>query len=73
MTPRGYVEQEFFVSGRATAPAGASNDTGIPFIGVDIPSQKPPGPVEPYTTRIIGAPPADKSKFNGTLFVDWNK
>jgi Alpha/beta hydrolase domain len=71
VAPRGYVEEEFFVSGRATALPGASNDTSIPFTPVDIPSRDT-GSVEPYTTRIIVRRPLDRSKFNGTLFVDWN-
>jgi hypothetical protein len=58
---RGYVEQEFFVSGTANryeTPEGAS---GKVIDG----NHK-------YQTRIVVRRPADAAKFNGTVVVEWN-
>ncbi|WP_198679256.1 alpha/beta hydrolase domain-containing protein [Thermomonospora amylolytica] len=52
----GYVEQEFYVSGKADgySTAGAR-------VGEDV----------PYRTRIIVRRPADPARFNGTVLAEW--
>src|SRR5580765_3075243 len=58
---RGYVEQEYFVSGTANryeTPEGAS---GRVLDG----NHK-------YRTRLLVRRPADAKKFNGTVIVEWN-
>lgn len=69
--PRGYIEEEYFVSGNATVLPGASNATSVPFTPVDVPSAGH-GSTEPYTTRVLIRRPVDRARFNGTLFADWN-
>lgn len=71
VAPRGYVEEEWFVSGVAGALPGSSNGTSIPFTPLRIPSATQ-GSAAPYTTRIIVRRPADSAAFNGTLLADWN-
>jgi hypothetical protein len=71
VAPHGYVEEEYLVSGTATALPGADNDIHVPFTPLAIPNP-PPGPTAPYATRIIVRRPADPARFNGTVFVDWN-
>ena len=62
----GYVEEEFFISGTATRYA--------------TPNQTNPGPDStgtvistgnPYKTRLVVRRPADPSKFNGVVLVEW--
>ncbi|MCU1463257.1 MAG: hypothetical protein JWO37_3332 [Acidimicrobiales bacterium] len=60
----GYVEQEFFFEGRATAydisPVGlASMGDGAPL------------PPSPYRTRMIVRRPANPARFNGTVVLEW--
>ena len=58
---RGYIEQEFFVSGTANrynTPEGAS--------GSIIDGE------HPYKTRVLVRRPAGAAKFNGTVVVEWN-
>ena len=58
---RGYVEQEFFVSGTATrynTPDGATGSV----IDAD----------HKYKTRVVVRRPARAAKFNGTVIVEWN-
>ncbi|MFI7708785.1 alpha/beta hydrolase domain-containing protein [Nonomuraea sp. NPDC049480] len=58
---RGYVEQEYYVSGRASRyrMAGAA-DASIVDRGW------------PYVTRIVVRKPARSQRFNGTVVVEWN-
>ena len=57
----GYVEQEFFIDGKAnrySTPAGATGavvDSG-----------------HPYKTRLVVRRPVSASNFNGTVLVEWN-
>ncbi len=56
----GYVEEEYFIEGTAntyTTPTGA---TGTILTRNN-----------PYKTRIVVRRPADKSRFNGTVLVEW--
>jgi len=60
----GYVQQEFFASGTATA-----------FRAVTMPSDGrwaiTPTTSAPYETRILVRRPADPARFNGTVVVEW--
>ena len=60
----GYVEQEFFASGTATA-----------FTASSFPSNGDwsitPTTSAPYETRILVRRPADPARFNGTVVVEW--
>jgi hypothetical protein len=62
--PRGYVEQEFFAAGTASA-----------FRAVTKPADGRwtirPSTAAPYETRILVRRPADRSRFNGTVVVEW--
>ena len=59
LAARGYVEEEFFVSGSACryTGVGAGNAT--------------PGACAPYTTRIIVRRPSSPEAFNGTVLAEW--
>ena len=64
LAPNGYVEQEFFASGTATAFKAESMPsdgkwTVTPTTSAD------------YKTRIIVRRPANPAKFNGTVVVEW--
>jgi Alpha/beta hydrolase domain len=62
--PAGYVEQEFFASGTATA-----------FRATSMPSDGrwtiAPSTSAPYETRIIVRRPTDSRRFDGTVVVEW--
>jgi hypothetical protein len=58
---RGYVEEEFFIEGKAgryNTPAGATGS----LIDGD----------HPYKTRIVVRRPSTAARFNGTVIVEWN-
>ena len=59
LAARGYVEEEFFVSGNACRYTG---------VGV---GNATPGPCAPYTTRIIVRRPSSPELFNGTVLAEW--
>jgi hypothetical protein len=62
----GYVESEFFLTGRANAYRAAGT------WGIDGHWDKVADRVEqPYTTRFIVNRPADPAGFNGTVWVEW--
>jgi hypothetical protein len=61
----GYVEEEFFVSGTATAYV---NDGDLSFDGK---WSVLPGDAAPYTTRILVRRPSARARFNGTVVVEW--
>lgn len=60
---RGYVEQEFLVSGSADAYSTTADTTRTPgtLLEEDV----------PYQTRIVVRRPADPRLFNGTALVEW--
>jgi len=60
-----YVEEEFFVEGKATLYNYAHN----PPLGHD--DLVPLRPDVPYRTRLILRRPADPAAFNGTVVVEW--
>lgn len=69
LASRGYVEQEYFVTGTANRyrmadPVG-QNFTGTPGDAVIVDGG------HAYTTRILVRRPVDAAKFNGTVLVEW--
>jgi hypothetical protein len=56
--PGGYLEEEFFLSGTATS--FRPGDNGVESAGA-----------EAYHSRLIVRRPADPTKFNGTVIVEW--
>src|SRR5262245_6719527 len=61
---RGYLEEEFFLSGVATSYDGTVTEDGA--------WDATPGATAPFTTRFIVRRPLDASRFNGTVVVEWN-
>jgi Alpha/beta hydrolase domain len=61
----GYAAREFFVSGTASsyAPTGE--------LGPDGDWTVTPSGTADYTTRIVVLTPADRTRFNGTVLVEW--
>jgi hypothetical protein len=60
LAKHGYVEQEFFIEGKANAYNTPPGQTG---------SVKDTG--HPFKTRIVVRRPKSASKFNGTVIVEW--
>jgi alpha/beta hydrolase family protein len=58
---RGYVEEEYFVSGRANRYETPDGKTGTVLDGNHA-----------YRTRLLVRRPIDANKFNGTVVVEWN-
>lgn len=56
----GYVEEEYFVSGKANVYTWNDPDKGVEVQSADA----------PYTTRIMVIRPKDKARFNGRVMVD---
>src|SRR5262245_29273789 len=65
LTAGGYVEEEFFVEGTATAYTSAS------ALGSDGHWSASPGATAAYKTRVVVRRPANARKFNGTVVVEW--
>lgn len=61
----GYLEEEFFVSGTATAYTSPAPLTADGAWSVE------PGEAADYTTRIIVRQPEDPDDFNGVVLVEW--
>jgi hypothetical protein len=63
---RGYVEEEYFVSGEARRhrPLGALTPDGKWTF-------EPVAGSAPFTTRILIRRPKDRARFNGTVVVEW--
>ena len=61
LAANGYVEEEYFISGTA-------NQYSFPTAGANAVVNTSGNP---YTTRLVVRRPADKSKFNGTVLVEW--
>lgn len=61
----GYVAEEFFISGSASSYHPVSEPAPAGDWRV-----KPSG-VADYTTRLVALTPANRSKFNGTVLVEW--
>ena len=66
LTPHGYVEQEFFLEGKAQhyQPEPGWGKDGHWRV-------KPHGDAPPYLTRLLVRRPADASRFNGVIVVEW--
>jgi len=56
----GFVEEEFFIEGKANRFLTSATANAIPFDGGN-----------PYLTRIVVRRPASQSRFNGTVVVEW--
>ena len=67
LASRGYVEQEFLISGvaRAYIPATTFQPDGRWNVRPN------PGVTAPYVTRILVRRPASADRFNGTVLVEW--
>jgi hypothetical protein len=65
LSERGYTEEEYFISGTATA---FTADGPMPADGR---LTVRPGSTAPYTTRIVVRRPTNPKKFNGTVVVEW--
>lgn len=61
----GYVEEEFFASGTATAYASDGERT------TDGQWALAPASTAPFTTRLVVRRPADPNEFDGTVVVEW--
>jgi hypothetical protein len=61
----GYVEQEFFIAGTASAYSAAGAFTA------DGKWSATPGATAPYVTRILVRRPTSVRKFNGSVVVEW--
>jgi hypothetical protein len=61
----GYLEEEYFISGEATAYAASGSPTGDGRWTVAETSRAP------YTTRLLVRRPADLRRFDGTVLVEW--
>ncbi|HKD66157.1 MAG TPA: alpha/beta hydrolase domain-containing protein [Candidatus Binataceae bacterium] len=63
--PLGYVMEEYFLSGTAASYSQAGERGG------DGKWQVKPAQTAPFTTRLVVCRPADASRFNGTVLVEW--
>jgi hypothetical protein len=61
----GYVEDEYFLSGTATAYTSPTP------LGGNGQWTATPGATAPFKTRVVVFRPAKKAKFNGTVVVEW--
>src|SRR4051794_5559258 len=68
LAERGYVEEEFFLSGEATTYRPVA---GAEFGRDGLWAAEPKGAL-PFTTRLLVYRPADPARFNGTAVVCWN-
>ena len=62
---RGYVEQEFFLSGSA-------RPTSTPYASSVFADGVATGSPQPYRTRLLVRRPADGARFNGIVVVEWS-
>src|SRR5688500_4099487 len=67
VTSMGYVQEEFFLTGTATGYE-PEPDTER---SVDGKWSLRPARTAPFTTRLLVIRPADASRFNGTVIVNW--
>lgn len=67
--PRGYVEEEFLVSGTAT-PYGTPSILADTF-GIDVPVDLTGAPALPYTARVTVVRPIDVRRSNRSAVVTW--
>jgi len=61
----GYVQEEYFISGTARA------FTNVGPLGADGKWTVTPGATAPYKTRILVHRPAKRTRFRGTVIVEW--
>lgn len=60
LAARGYVEEEYFISGNACR-----------YTGTGLANATPGSCSNPYRTRIVVRRPADAGAFNGTVIAEW--
>jgi hypothetical protein len=65
LAAQGYVEEEFFLDGTATAFTSPTS------LGSDGRWTAVPGATAPYVTRILVRRPASRKHFNGAAVVEW--
>jgi hypothetical protein len=65
LAPFGYVEDEFFATGTATAYVNDAN------LSADGKWSVSPGDTAGYTTRLLVRRPSRRARFNGTVVVEW--
>ena len=68
LAERGYVDEEFFLSGDAVTYRQAPGTEW----GRDGHWSAEPNGTVPFTTRLLVYRPADPARFNGTVVVSWN-
>jgi len=61
----GYVAEEFFISGTASSYSSAAE------LSPDGRWSVTPSGAADFTTRIVALTPADRTRFNGTVLVEW--
>lgn len=61
----GYVANEFFISGTASSYSSAAE------LGPDGQWSVTPSAAGEFTTRMVVLTPADRTRFNGTVLVEW--
>jgi hypothetical protein len=71
LAAHGYVEEEFFLDGRANV-----YDTPNPFGGIgnspdSAPTASVVSPDNPYRTRILVRRPVNAKRFNGVVLIEW--
>jgi hypothetical protein len=67
LAPHGYVEEEYFLEGRASRHAPKPGTSLSPDGAWQIETSG----AEPYKTRLLVRRPKDPERFNGTLLVEW--
>ena len=71
LASRGYVEQEFFLEGKANV----YNEPAVDYAATTLPAFSGDAAVVtegvPYKTRMVVRRPTDPAKFNGTVVVEW--
>ena len=65
ITTLGYVAEEFFISGTASSYSSAAE------LGSDGQCSVTPSAAADFTTRMVVLTPEDRTRFNGTVLVEW--
>ena len=68
---RGYIEEEFFVSGTANVYDTPNPGGGIGNIPIAYPIANIVSTGHPYKTRIVVRRPADAANFSGVVMLEW--
>ena len=68
--PKGFVQEEYLVSGTAAPAVGPAVLAGLTPLGTSVPGTDQLPPL-PYTTRVVVVRPADARRSNGAAVVVW--